>query len=199
MKHPTSAARRSLSRNRSLQVAGLLAPAIPSLWHNLWKEELFDTMKPRLYIETSIVSYLTALPSRDLVRAAHQQVTRDWWTRRAQFDLYVSQFVIDEASAGDPSAAAERLRALRDATLLNTTPDAVSLARELIRMGDLPTRAVVDAFHIGVAAVHGMDYLLSWNYRHIANATMRSRIEATCRALGVEPPTICTPIELAKE
>ena len=156
-------------------------------------------MKPRLYIETSIVSYLTAFPSRDLVRAAHQQVTRDWWSTRAQFDLYVSQFVIDEAADGDQSAAAERLAALESATLLSITPEAVALAAQLVRMGDLPKKAVVDAFHIAVAAVHGMDYLLSWNCRHIANAAMRGRIEATCRSHGFEPPAICTPIELVKE
>lgn len=156
-------------------------------------------MKPRLYLETSIVSYLTALPSRDLVRAAHQQVTHDWWAVRGQFELYVSQFVVDEASAGDKGAAAKRLAALRAATLLNTTPGAVSLANELVRVGDLPRSAIVDAFHIAIAAVHGMDYLLSWNYKHIANAAMRSRIEATCRSHGVEPPTICTPIELVTE
>jgi len=156
-------------------------------------------MKPRLYIETSIVSYLTALPSRDLVRAAHQQVTHDWWAGRAQFELYISEFVVDEAAAGDRDAAAKRLAALRDVTLLNTTPGAVSLAGELVRMGDLPKSAIVDAFHIAISAVHGMDYLLSWNCKHIANAAKRGRIEATCRAHGVEPPTICTPIELAME
>lgn len=156
-------------------------------------------MKPRLYVETSIVSYLTALPSRDLVQAAHQQLTHDWWAARAQFDLYVSQFVIDEASVGDRSAAARRLAALRNATLLTTTPDAVSLARELVRAGGLPERAIVDAFHIAIAAVHGMDYLLSWNCKHIANAATRGKIEATCRLWGAEPPTICTPIELATE
>ena len=150
-------------------------------------------------METSIVSYLTALPSRDLVRAAHQEVTHNWWAMREQFELYISQFVIDEASAGDREAAAKRLVALRDTTLLDTTPDAVSLANALIRMGDLPPSAVVDAFHIAVAAVHGMDYLLSWNCKHIANAAMRSRIEATCRLQGFEPPTICTPVELATE
>jgi predicted nucleic acid-binding protein len=156
-------------------------------------------MKPRLYIETSIISYLTANPSRDLVRAAHQQVTRDWWETRAQFELYISQFVLDEASAGDQGAAARRLAALREATVLDTTPDVVNLAGELTRAGDLPKKAVVDAFHIAVASIHGMDYLLSWNCRHIANAAMRSRIESTCRSYGVEPPTICTPIELDAE
>ena len=156
-------------------------------------------MKPRLYIETSIVSYLTAFPSRDLIRAAHQQVTRDWWATRAEFDLYFSEFVIDEASAGDPEAAAQRLVALREATLLTTTPDASALATELVRVGDLPQKALIDSFHIAVAAVHGMDYLLSWNCRHIANAVMRGRIEATCRSRGIEPPIICTPVEFAKE
>lgn len=156
-------------------------------------------MKLRLYIETSIVSYLTAFPSRDLVRAAHQQVTHDWWGAREQFELYVSQFVLDEASAGDQSAAARRLTALKDVILLNTTPGVVSLARELVRVGDLPKRAIIDAFHIAIAAVHGMDYLLTWNCKHIANAAMRGRIESTCRSHGVEPPTICTPIEFVTE
>ena len=156
-------------------------------------------MKPRLYVETSIVSYLTALPSRDLVREAHQKVTHDWWAARERFELYVSQFVIDEVSAGDRDAAAKRLAAIRGVTLLDTTPGAVSLARRLVREGDLPESAIVDAFHIAVAAVHGMDYLLSWNCKHIANASRRGRVEATCRAFGIEPPTICTPIELAME
>lgn len=156
-------------------------------------------MKPRVYVETSIVSYLTAFPSRDLVRAAHQQITRDWWATRDQFDLYLSQFVLDEASAGDPGAAADRLVALRGVALLSTTPAAAGLAGELVRVGDLPTKATVDAFHIAVAAVHGIDYLLSWNCRHIANATMRGRIEMTCRARGFEPPIICTPTEFDKE
>ena len=133
------------------------------------------------------------------MRAAHQQVTRDWWANRAEFDLYLSQFVIDEASAGDSKAAAERLAVLRDATLLTTTHEAAALATELVRVGDLPKKAMVDAFHVSVAAVHGTDYLLSWNCRHIANALMRGKIEATCRSRDVEPPIICTPAEFAKE
>jgi hypothetical protein len=156
-------------------------------------------VKPKLYLETSVVSYLTAHPSRDLIVAAHQQVTRDWWATRGQFDLYFSQFVLDEASAGDHDAAAQRIAVLREATLLTTTSDASTLAAELVRVGDLPQKALVDAFHIAVAAVHGMDYLLSWNCRHIANAAMRGRIDNTCRSRGVEPPVICTPIELVEE
>ena len=154
---------------------------------------------PKVYVETSVISYLTALPTRDLIRAAHQQVTLDWWAGRNAFDVYVSQFVIDEASAGHPEAAARRLAALQDALLLEVTDDAASLAAQLISGDGLPTKARVDAFHVAVATVHGMDYLLSWNCTHIANATLRGRIEAICRAAGFEPPVICTPLELVEE
>ena len=156
-------------------------------------------MKPKAYIETTVLSYLTASPSRDLVLAAHQQVTRDWWSTRDVFELFVSQFVVDEASAGDVTAAGRRLAALQNLVLLDLTPDATRLATELIRRGGVPEKAKVDALHIGVASVHGMDYLVSWNCTHIANATMRGRIEAICRDAGFEPPVICTPLELVKE
>ena len=156
-------------------------------------------MRPKAYVETTIVSYLTAAPSRDLVLAAHQQVTRDWWSTRDAFELFVSQFVVDEASAGNAGAAALRVAALRDLVLLDLTPDATRLATELIRGGGVQGKAGIDALHIGVASVHGMDYLVSWNCTHIANATMRARIEAICRGAGFEPPVICTPLELVKE
>ena len=156
-------------------------------------------MKRRVYIETSVVSYLTAFPSRDIVRAAHQQVTREWWEKRSQFELCVSQFVLDEAALGDPDAAAARLAALDGATSLRTTPAVTALATDLLKAGDLPKKALVDAFHVAVAAVHGVEHLLTWNCRHIANAIMRGRIEATCRSHGFEPPTISTPVDFAKE
>ncbi|MFC1643249.1 type II toxin-antitoxin system VapC family toxin [Myxococcota bacterium] len=154
---------------------------------------------PRIYVETTIVSYLVAHPSRDLVVAALQQITRDWWDTRDAFDLYVSQLVLDEASAGDADAAARRLVALREATLLQTTGEAASLAQALVQSGGLPPKAAADALHIAVAASHGLDYLLTWNCTHIANATMRGRIESTCRTVGFEPPVICTPVELVEE
>lgn len=156
-------------------------------------------MKPKLYLETSIVSYLTARPSHDLIRAAHQQVTRDWWELRASFDLYISQFVLDEVKAGDAEAARLRLSMLREMILLELTPDAVRLAREILGQGGMPAKAFVDAGHVALAAVHGLDYLLTWNCTHIANATMRGKIEAICRAAGFEPPIICTPVEFVKE
>lgn len=155
--------------------------------------------KPKAYIETSVVSYLTAWPSRDLVRAAHQQVTRDWWAERETFDLFASQFVLDEAAAGDVDAATSRLAALEEVVLLEVTEDAIILAQSLVAGGGLPANARVDALHVATAAVHGMDYLLTWNCKHIANASLRGRIEDLCRAAGVEPPTICTPLELPRE
>jgi hypothetical protein len=145
---------------------------------------------PKTYVETSIVSYLTAWPSRDLVRAAHQQITREWWATRENYELFISQFVIDEAGAGDGEAAASRLAALSEAQLLDVTDEAVSLSEHLIKGGGLPTKARIDALHIGIAAVHGMDYLLTWNCKHIANATLRGRIGDLCQEAGFEPPVI---------
>ncbi len=156
-------------------------------------------MKSNIYVETSVVSYLTARPSRDLVRAAHQEVTCEWWTGRDAYNLYISQLVLDEAAAGDPGAAAERLAALRDLPLLALTPEAIGLGRQLLATAALPSKAAGDALHIALAAVHGMHYLLTWNCTHIANATMRPKIEAICRTNGFEPPVICTPLELVEE
>ena len=156
-------------------------------------------MKSRIYVETSVISYLTAWPSRDLVRAGHQETTRQWWAARSTFELYISQLVLDEAAAGDAVAAAQRLEALRDVPLLELTSNATGLGGALIREAALPPKATADALHIAIAATHGMDCLVTWNCTHIANATMRPRIEAICRVNGFEPPVICTPFELLLE
>jgi hypothetical protein len=155
-------------------------------------------MKPKAYVETSVVSYLTARPSGSLVLAAHQEITCEWWAYRTDLDLYISQFVLDEAAQGDPEAAARRLAALEDIALLDLTDDVTELAGQIVGRGGLPVEAQVDAFHVSIATVHGMDYLLSWNCRHIANASLRGKIEAICRSAGYEPPVICTPLELMK-
>lgn len=154
-------------------------------------------MKPKLYLETTVPSYLTAWPSRDLIRAGHQQITREWWqVRRARFDIYISQFVLDEAGAGDSEAARERLAALRGFPLLDPTDEVVELAEALTASLVLPKQAVTDAVHIALAAVHGMHFLLTWNCAHIANAEMVPAIESACRERGFECPVICTPEEL---
>lgn len=154
-------------------------------------------MKAKVYVETTVISYLTARPSRDIVIAGHQQVTHDWWgTCHEQFDIVASQLVLQEVAAGDQKAAQERLDLLDKMTLLEVTEDALALAQELVNEGALPRRAAEDALHIAVAVTNGVEYLVTWNYRHLANATMRTRIEAVCRSAGYEPAIICTPEEL---
>jgi hypothetical protein len=153
-------------------------------------------MKPRVYVETTVPSYLTAWPSRDLIRAAQQQITREWWDRRASFDLFISRLVLVECQAGDATAASDRLAALSGVPLLEQTEAVAALADALVRGVPLPPRAAADALHIATAALHGMQYLLTWNCTHLANATMRPKIEAVCRAAGYEAPLICTPQEL---
>jgi len=153
-------------------------------------------MKSKVYIETTIVSYLVASPTRDIIQAAHQQITRQWWERRGRFDLYVSRAVVAEARRGNPDAAARRLGALRGIPRLAGGRRVVELARDLVQRGTLPAQARMDAAHVGIAAANGMEYLLTWNLRHLANATIRGKIEEAVRAAGMVPPIICTPEEL---
>ncbi len=152
-------------------------------------------MRPIACVETSVVSYLTAWPSQDVVVAAYQQVTREWWQdARDGFELVASELVVAEAAAGDQDAANSRLAALESVTLLEATDGAAKLAHRLLDQEAVPHNAADDAAHIAVA--NGVDYLVTWNFHHIANATMRSRIEHVCRQAGYEPAIICTPSEL---
>lgn len=154
-------------------------------------------MRPTAYVETSVVSYLTARPSRDVVTAAYQEITREWWRDAPdRFDLVASALVVAEARAGDPDAARIRIEALEAVALLDATPDAESLAHALVEVGAVPRGAADDAAHIAIAVTNGVDFLVTWNFRHIANAAMRVRIEQVCRQAGYEPPVICTPNEL---
>ena len=153
-------------------------------------------MSPKVYIETSVVSYLTSLPSRDIVVAAHQQITHAWWATRARYELYVSEAVLAEAGGGDPRSAERRLSVLTDVAILRITSDVGDLASRFVDAGALPRKAFVDALHVAAAAIHGMDFLLTWNCTHIANAQIRAWLESLCRSHGLQPPTICTPEEL---
>ena len=155
-------------------------------------------MKPRVYVETSVVSYLTAQPSRDIVVAGRQQVTREWWaTAAARFELVVSGLVRQEAMAGNPEAADGRLAVLESVVeRVEATPEAQELTERLVVAGAFPAAAVRDAAHVAIAAANGVEYVLTWNFRHLANAVVRPRIEAVCRDAGFEPPVICTPEEL---
>ncbi len=132
--------------------------------------------------------------------AAHQQTAREWWeSRLGEFDLFISQFVIDEAALGDPGAAKRRLEVLADLPLLNPSEDVYQVANAIMAGVPLPGKAATDSLHIAVAAVNGMDHLLTWNCTHIANAEFRAGIENVCRDHGFGPPVICTPEELMKE
>lgn len=154
-------------------------------------------MKPTVYLETTIIGYLAMRVSSLLRVAANQQTTRDWWdTHRQRFDLFVSRFVVDECSAGDPVAAQERSVYLEGIPLLQIADEVNSLAESLRIRVPLPERAAIDALHVSVAAVNGIQYLLTWNCKHLANPSLRPRIERLCRERGYEPPVICTPQEL---
>jgi predicted nucleic acid-binding protein len=154
-------------------------------------------MKQTVYIETTVVSYLTAWPSRDIIRAAQQRITYDWWhTQRGHFDLVTPELVVLEASAGDPAAAKERLEALSNIKIAKSSAAAQELASALIARAALPRIAFRDAFHVAIAATNGVDFLLTWNCTHLANSILRDNIEETCLIAGFRPPAIGTPEQL---
>jgi predicted nucleic acid-binding protein len=154
-------------------------------------------MAPLVYIETSIISYLAARTSRDLVTAAHQRLTLDWWsTARTAFELGVSELVIQEASLGDPDSARRRLELTATLPVLQATEAGRELARRLILELGFPPMAAADALHIAIAAENGAHFLLTWNCKHIANAKTRALIERILRSRGYDPPILCTPEEL---
>ena len=157
-------------------------------------------MKPRVYVETSIVSYLTARPARDIIVAGRQQSTRDWWaTASRRFELVISELVREEAAAGDHDAAQSRLAAISSLPLITATVEVTRLAQALVEATAVPERAAQDAVHIAIAAVHRVPFLVTWNFRHIANVAARPLIEAVCRHNGIDPPLLCTPEQLVTE
>lgn len=157
-------------------------------------------MNATVYLETSIIGYLASRPSRDLITAANQQLTREWWNdHREQYDLYVSEIVLTECSAGDPQAAQDRIDTIGEIPLLAVTEDAEKLASELVQQVPLPKNAELDALHIAIATVNGIHFLLTWNCAHIANAALQPQIEAICRSAGFEPPILCTPPQLMED
>ena len=153
-----------------------------------------------VYIETSIVSYLTSRPSRDVRVAAWQEITTQWWEQeRAKYELFTSELVIAEAGGGDEAAAAKRLDRLADIPVLAIDDAAKRFAARLIREGGVPGEAQADALHIAVTSLHGLDYLLTWNCRHINNAAAKPMVRSICAIVGYPCPEICTPLELLSE
>ncbi len=155
--------------------------------------------KPSVYVETSVISYLASRPSRDVIVAGHQQITLEWWDARDDWRLFISPLVLREAGGGDAEAATRRLSFAQGLAVLPITDAAQTLATVLLAGAALPAKAAEDALHIAIAAVHRMEYLLTWNCRHIANASKRLMIATLCEQQGYRPPIICTPEELLGE
>ncbi|MGH2397461.1 MAG: type II toxin-antitoxin system VapC family toxin [bacterium] len=154
-------------------------------------------MASSVYVETSVISYYTARPSRDIVTAARQTLTQEWWEdAREKFDLYVSVLVVEEAKAGGAEAAQRRLAAISGLPILEINDAAEKLGKRLMEEGVIPSSRAEDALHISLAVVHGMDFLLTWNFRHINNAEMKARVRTIIEAVGYECPVICSPEEL---
>ena len=151
----------------------------------------------RIYIESTIPSYVVARPARDLLQAARQQTTKDWWElKRHDHELFISQVVLDEIGFGEPAMAQLRLESLQVIPLLQVTDETKELARKILTSGLLPATADRDSTHIALASAYKMDILLSWNCRHIANATIQARLRRLVESAGFELPVICTPDEL---
>ena len=157
-------------------------------------------MNKSVYIESSVISYLTARPSRDLVITGHQAVTAEWWDdRRTRYDIYVSPLVVEEISAGDTSAAAERLRVIADIPCVAIAAGAESLASALLAANSVPANSARDALHIAIAATQGIDYPITWNFKHINNANTRTMVINAVSDFGLDCPVLCSPEELMGE
>jgi hypothetical protein len=152
----------------------------------------------RIYVETSVISYLTNRPALDVITAGHQATTWQWWeSQRKKFELVISQFVVDECAAGDPLAASKRMTTIDGLALLDASrPEVERLAQALIAAGALPAKAFIDASHIAVCAVAGVEMLLTWNFKHIANGAMLKKIQNVCSNNGFECPQLLTPLQL---
>ncbi|MFO1430572.1 MAG: type II toxin-antitoxin system VapC family toxin [Candidatus Competibacteraceae bacterium] len=154
-------------------------------------------MKPTVYIETSVVSYLTARPSRDLIIAAHQQITRDWWDIvLPKCEAFISAIVLEETAKGDPEAARLRLNQLDSFQVLEVFEEVRRLAEAYFTATQLPERARADSYHLALASWHGLDYLVSWNCTHIVSGRVRMLVEEINATFGIRTPIICTPEEL---
>jgi predicted nucleic acid-binding protein len=154
-------------------------------------------MKETVYLETSVVSYYTGRPSRDVVVLAHQEITRQWWNKALdEYEIFISQAVIDEASVGDPGASEERLKAIKDFLHLEINSKVGEMTDIYIAKLKIPPKAVGDAVHIAIASIHEVDYLVTWNCAHIANGAIIKKLTEINTDYGVHTPVLCTPEEL---
>ncbi|MEN6450050.1 MAG: type II toxin-antitoxin system VapC family toxin [Thermoguttaceae bacterium] len=183
----------------------MLARTNPFLVHDNFActfadDDRYNTVMRTVYVETSVVSYLTSRPSRDVRVAAWQEITAQWWdNERVKYELFTSELVITEAGGGNATAARNRLSQIEAIPVLAIDEAAQELAARLIRDGAVPASSQADALHIAIASVHGLDYLLTWNCRHIDNAATKPLIRSICAVVGYQCPEICTPLELMSE
>ena len=154
-------------------------------------------MSETVYIETSIIGYLTARSSNNLILMANVEATKEWWnTNSSRFLFYISQLVLDEVARGDIEIANQRLNLLKDFPLLEINESVQNLAEKFLDQSNLPSKAADDALHIAIATFYRLDYLLTWNCKHIANAKIQKKLTQISLESGYELPTICTPYEL---
>jgi len=154
-------------------------------------------MKPSVYLETSVISYLTGPLSQSMLVATHQHITREWWkTRRLEFELFISPFVVEEVRQGNATQSANRLAVLKNLLSLEPNNEVIELAKAFVQTQLVPSKVADDAYHIAIATVHQLNYLLTWNCKHIANAQIQSRLRQVSQQRGYELPILCTPYEL---
>ncbi len=153
--------------------------------------------KQKIYIETSIISYLTARPSSNLIIAGHQKITYDWWYKaKKHFDCYISVFVVNEIKRGDINASKKRLQVIENIEMLELLPEVELLAEYYFNNLFIPQKAKLDAYHLAVACIHNIDFLLSWNCKHIANSNINRLIQNLNNKIGMKTPFFCTPEQL---
>ena len=154
-------------------------------------------MRPSVYVESSVIGYLASRPSRDVIVAARQAITHDWWNNHSdRFDLHISGLVEEEIGRGDDDAARRRMGWVAGISSLRISEQAIELAGRLLANGAIPAGSEEDALHLAIASAQGADYLLTWNFRHINNAERKSAITGVVESLGFACPQICSPEEL---
>jgi predicted nucleic acid-binding protein len=154
-------------------------------------------MKESIYLETTVVSYYTSKPSRDIIALAHQEITRQWWPiALRRYDIFISEVVIEEASFGDPEAAKRRLGELKDFPHLELNDKVEEMAQVYMERLEIPKKSFRDAAHLAIACVHNIDYLVTWNCAHLANGEVIKKLMKINESIGIHTPIICTPEEL---
>lgn len=153
--------------------------------------------KPKVYLESTVISFYANRRSKDLIVAAYQKITADWWVHELhKYQPYISQFVVEEISRGDLHAAQKRMDAITNFPMLDLPDEVFDLAKRYLDEALIPRTSQLDAFHISAAVVNGMDYILSWNFHHITNVFVKENIRRINESIGLETPVICTPEEL---